>query len=241
MTWFATGGAEYAEHRPTYPAELADVLASSVPDRELAVDVGCGTGQLTRLLAERFDAVVGVDPSASQIDAAAGPPNIEYRVGSAESLPVADGSASSVTAAQAAHWFDLPAFYNEVQRIARPGALLALIAYGVVAPGDDIAERFDRFYRHEIGRYWPPERAHVDSGYADLPFPFERVDIAASPIERDWNLEDFVGYVETWSAVRRARDTGAPDLVAALRADLAPHWREPRSVRWPVTVVAGYL
>ncbi|WOC14436.1 class I SAM-dependent methyltransferase [Gordonia sp. MP11Mi] len=239
MTWFARGGDEYAAHRPTYSGALASVLSSLAPDRELAVDVGCGTGQLTALLAEHFDAVVGVDPSQSQIAAAVHAPNIEYRVGPAERLDVADGSASIVTAAQAAHWFDLPAFYDEARRIARAGAVIALITYGVVALDDDLAERFDRFYRDEIGPYWPPERVHVDSAYADLPFPFARVDVSVSPIERDWTLDDFVDYVGTWSATRRARDAGAGHLVESMRADFASHWGDRRRITWPVTVIAG--
>lgn len=241
MTSFQTGGQAYAEHRPTYSADLAETLASLAPDRELAVDVGCGTGQLTVLLAEHFGTVIGVDPSRSQVAAAARAANVDYRVGHAENIDVASGSASLVTAAQAAHWFDLPAFYDRVRRIARPGAVLALISYGVVVLDADLASRFTRFYRDEIGPYWPPERAHVDSGYADLPFPFTRIDVTTPQIERDWTLDEFVDYLRTWSATRNAREAGADGYVANLRTDLAAQWGESRRITWPVTVVAGTI
>lgn len=240
MTWFESGG-DYAAHRPTYTEALADVLAELAPDRALAVDVGCGTGQLTVLLAPRFDAVVGMDRSASQIEAATPARNVDYSVGPAERVDVPDGAASLVTVAQAAHWFDLPVFYDEVRRIARPGAVLALVTYGVVVLDDDLAERFDRFYREEIGSYWPAERAYVDTAYSTLPFPFERIDVVAPPIVREWSLDEFIDYLGTWSATRRARDAGAGELIDVLQTDLASVWGESRRVTWPVTVVAGRI
>ncbi|MGX5669457.1 hypothetical protein ACWKWD_01975 [Kocuria rhizophila] len=67
--------------------------------------------------------------------------------------PVADGSAVLVTAAQAAHWFDLPAFSAQARRIAAPGVALALISYGVVRVEPDLRKRFERFYWREIGPF----------------------------------------------------------------------------------------
>lgn len=240
MRWFSAGGDDYARYRPTYPAALVDALASAAPDTRRAVDVGCGTGQLTALLAERFTGVVGLDPAGEQIAHAVTAGNIDYRVCAAEHLAVEDHTADLVTAAQAAHWFDLSAFYGEVRRIAVDDAVLALITYGVLVLDDDLADRFGTFYREEIGPYWPPERRHVDNGYAELEFPFERLDTPAFTIERSWTLEEFVGYLGTWSAVRRAGEADAGGLVDALAADLAPRWGDDRRVvRWPVTVIAG--
>ncbi|EGD54061.1 class I SAM-dependent methyltransferase [Gordonia neofelifaecis] len=239
MTWF-TDGSDYSAYRPTYPAEIASALAAAAPRTDSAVDVGCGTGQLTVLLAQHFSRVLGIDPSDDQIRNATQAAGIEYRVCPAERLDVSDGSASLITVAQAAHWFDLPAFYAEARRIAADDALLALITYGVVHLDDDLAERFDVFYRDEIGPYWPPERRHVDNGYADLDFPFDRVEIPPMAIERSWTLAEFVGYLGTWSAARRAHEAGAGGLLDALAEDLAPVWGDGRrTVRWPVTVLAG--
>ena len=239
MTWFESGG-EYAAHRPTYPPELASVLRRASPDGRIAVDVGCGTGQLTVLLAEHFEDVVGLDPSEDQIANATAGSNVAYRVSSAEALDVADASTSLITVAQAAHWFDLDEFYREVRRIAVPGAALALITYGVVELDEDLQSRFDAFYRDEIGPFWPAERRHVDNRYADLDFPFPRVDAPAVEIERSWSLRAFVGYLETWSAARRARESGRGEIVQQLADDLAPIWGdESRTVRWPVTTLLG--
>lgn len=239
VTWFTSGG-DYAAHRPTYPRELADVLFDAAPDNRCAVDVGCGTGQLTVLLAEKFERVVGVDPSQDQIANATAATNVDYRVSAAEALDVPDASTSLITVAQAAHWFDLPAFYREVRRIAIPDAALALITYGVVQLDDDLVDRFDRFFRDEIGPYWPPERRHVDNGYADLDFPFDRIDAPSVAIVRSWTAAEFAGYLGTWSAVRRARDAGRADVLEHAVDELAEFWGDGRrTVRWPVSVLLG--
>lgn len=96
-----------------------------------ALDLGCGTGQLSVLLAGEFDRVTATDPSASQIASAGARGNIRYAIGTAEAIDLPPASLDLIVAAQAAHWFDLPAFYAEARRIAAPGAALALVSYGV--------------------------------------------------------------------------------------------------------------
>lgn len=238
--WFIDGGSGYAAHRPTYPPELAGLLAGLAPGRRLAVDIGCGTGQLTALLAAHFDRVIGLDPSADQLANAPAGPRIVYRQAGAEQTGLDDACADLITVAQAAHWFDLPVFYDEVRRIAADGAVLALITYGAADLPDDLAPRFTRLYRDELGPYWPPERRHVDARYADLDFGFDRIDVAAPAIERDWTVAEFTAYLATWSAARRAADAGAGHLVDRFAADVGPVWGPGRRrVRWPLTVLAG--
>lgn len=242
--WFEEGGRAYARFRPEYPRQLAEFLASVAPDNDLAVDVGCGNGQLTQLLAPYFARVVGLDPSADQIANATPNERIDYRVAPAEQLPVADASASLVTAAQAAHWFDLPAFYGEVRRIGKPGAVVALVSYGVLKPEPELAARFQRFYSDEIGPYWPPERKLVDSGYATIDFPFKEFAAPALEIKLEWHLSEFIGYLLTWSAVRSAREAGREDLLINFANDIAQLWGEPnlkRTVRWPINMRIGRL
>jgi SAM-dependent methyltransferase len=240
--WFDQGGRAYARFRPEYPRQLAAFLASAAPDCRLAVDVGCGNGQLTQLLAPYFEKVVGLDPSADQIANAVPNERIDYRCAPAEQLPVPDASASLITAAQAAHWFDLPAFYREVRRIAVPGAVLALVSYGVLKLEPLLDERFRKFYWEEIGPYWPPERKLVDTGYATLAFPFDELAPPALDIRVDWHLSEFLGYVLTWSAVRSAREAGKEGLIMAFANDIAALWGDPngkRPVSWPINMRIG--
>ena len=242
--WFDQGGQAYARFRPEYPGQLAAFLASAVADKRLAVDVGCGNGQLTQLLARHFDAVVGLDPSADQLAHAIPDDRIAYRCAPAEHLPLTEASANLITAAQAAHWFDLPAFYAEVRRIAAPGAVVALISYGVLALEPALDGRFQTFYHEDIGPYWPAERKLVDSGYATIAFPFREFPSPSLHIEYEWRLAELLGYVSTWSAVRRAREAGRDDLLTAFAGDLGHAWGDPgrkRPVSWPINMRIGTL
>lgn len=242
--WFDQGGRAYARFRPEYPPELAAYLASTVPDKGLAVDVGCGNGQLTQLLAPCFDKVVGLDPSMDQIANAIPNARIDYQCAPAERLPLPAACANLITAAQAAHWFDLPAFYGEVRRIAKPGAVLALISYGVMKLEPALDARFQTFYYDEIGPYWPTERKLVDSGYATIAFPFEELPRPALEIRLDWHLSEFLGYLTTWSAVRSAKEAGKEALLMAFAHDIGAAWGDPnrkRPVSWPINMRIGKL
>ena len=242
--WFDQGGRAYARFRPEYPPEIAAFLASLTPDTRLAVDVGCGNGQLTQLLAPYFSRVVGLDPSANQIANAVPNNSISYQCAPAEKLPLVDKSASLITAAQAAHWFDLPAFYEEVCRVGVESGILALISYGVLRLEPALNERFQRFYWEEIGSYWPPERKLVDEGYATIDFPFEELTAPQLEIHLKWNLHEFLGYIQTWSAVRSVREAGRENLLLMFADQFADAWGDAnirRPITWPINMRIGRL
>lgn len=244
QNWFDQGGANYARYRPDYPDALAKFLAELAPDRRLAVDVGCGSGQFTRQLAEHFERVVGADPSADQLAHAAAHPRVRYLQAPAEQLGLPDGGVSLIAAAQAAHWFDLPRFYAEARRIAAPGAVLALVTYGVAQFEPGLNDRFQAFYRDEIGPYWPPERKLVDDGYVGIDFPFRELAYPRLVIARRWDLPGFLGYLSTWSAVRKAREVGREDVVVAFAEDWRRLWGDPsqeRPIVWPINMRLGEL
>lgn len=241
---FSQVAAAYAAHRPSYPAALVDFLARRAPARRVAWDSGCGSGQLSVLLAERFARVVATDASAEQIARATARPNVQYRCAPAEASGLEEASADLATAAQAAHWFDLPAYYGEVRRVVRPGGLVALISYGVVGAGAELDAVIHPFYSQVLGPYWPPERRHVDEGYRSLPFPFQELETPPPPFEirLEWRLEELVGYVGTWSAVWALERAEGQGPVAAFTRDLAAAWGPAsavRTVHWPLTLRVG--
>jgi len=222
----------YATYRPHYPAALVDVLADRAPATALAWDAGCGNGQLSGGLARRFAKVIATDPSQAQLDAATREPNIEYRCEPSERSSLEPASADLVVAAQAAHWFDWPAWLAEVARVAKPGALVCVISYGNVL-GELVAP-----YRAAVEPYWPKGREHVDNGYRDLVFPWPAVETPPLELAETWTRDELFGYVTTWSATERmvkAVGTGALDQ---FRERLAAEWpdNEPRDVRWPLTI-----
>jgi SAM-dependent methyltransferase len=236
---FSTHAAGYAAYRPTYPSALIEFLAGTSPATALAIDCGCGTGQLSVPLAARFERVVATDASAAQIQSATPHPRVEYRVAPAESTGERDRSADLLTVAQAAHWLDLDRFYNEARRVLRPGGVLALITYGVLDVDADIEPVVQHFYRDVVGPYWPPERRHVDAGYRDLPFPFTETSYPPLAIEVSWPLAEFLGYVDTWSAVRAAERAVGRAPIEELTQQLSLLWGDPsrrRTIRWPLSL-----
>uniref|UniRef100_A0A3Q1EQJ5 Si:ch211-93g23.2 n=1 Tax=Acanthochromis polyacanthus TaxID=80966 RepID=A0A3Q1EQJ5_9TELE len=128
--------AAYWQFRVT-PQELISKIVSSMDKKtpkqfNLAVDVGCGSGQGTKLLAPYFTKVVGTDISPAQLEMASANsnlPNVSYRQCPAEELPFASGEVDLVTAMTAAHWFDRPRFIQEADRVLRPGGCMALLSY----------------------------------------------------------------------------------------------------------------
>lgn len=128
----------YRRFRPDYPREAVAGLVeyvrrgAAVREGALVLDVGAGTGISTRALRDAFGPgprIVGVEPGERMRESAAvqGGEGLEFRSGTAESLPAEDGSASLVLAAQAVHWFDRPAFFGEAVRVLCPGGALAVL------------------------------------------------------------------------------------------------------------------
>ncbi|MDR0244234.1 MAG: class I SAM-dependent methyltransferase [Burkholderia sp.] len=239
---FSGGSAGYAAYRPTYPAALIDFLASLAPARERALDCGCGTGQLSVLLADRFDEVVATDASAAQIGKAQPHDGVTYRTSLAEDSGLPDASVDLIAVAQAAHWLDLDKFYAEVRRVARRQAGIALVTYGVLHVEGAVDDAVLHFYYDTIGGYWPAERGHVEDGYRRLPFPFDEVVPPALAIDVQWCLDDLIGYLNTWSAVKAAEKALGANPVDALAETLRDAWGDPasrRRVTWPLSIRAG--
>ena len=237
---FGSVASIYANCRPTYPAALFDYLATLTERHDLAWDVGAGNGQASVPLAARFGRVLATDRSAEQLAHAPRRPNLEYRAAPAEQSGLEATSVDLITVAQAAHWFDLPAFYAEVRRVLAPGGALALWTYGTPHLEEPEADRaFQRWSAEVVGPWWPPERQWVDEGYRTIPFPF--AERAPPPLELtvDWTLPALIGYITTWSAVGRYRETRGVDPVPPLHRELLALWPEAavaRRIRWPLSM-----
>jgi SAM-dependent methyltransferase len=117
---------EYERTRPSYPPALLDSLPL---DADAAVlDLAAGTGKLTRVLAERYRDVTAVEPLANMraiLERVV--PGVTALPGSAERIPLDEGSVDGVFAAQAFHWFDKPVALPEIARVLRPGGVLAIV------------------------------------------------------------------------------------------------------------------
>jgi SAM-dependent methyltransferase len=241
---FSLVSSGYAAYRPGYPPELVAFLARTAPRRGVAWDCGCGSGQLSVLLGERFESVIATDASAEQVRKAQPHPAVQYRCAPAEASGLADASVDLAVAAQAAHWFDLPAYYAEVRRVAKPRATLALVTYGNPRLEEPIDTVVRGFYSGPLRSYWPPERRLVEDEYRSLPFPFDEIESPAFRMEVRWTLAQLAGYIETWSALRVMEKSVGREQIESFYRDLSRVWGDAAKVRevtWPLAMRVGRL
>jgi len=127
---FERTAAEYERARPGYAPAAIDHLAHALgigPGRRV-LDLAAGTGKLTRQLVATGADVVAVEPGPEmRAQLTATLPEIEALEGSAEAIPLPDASVDAITVAQAFHWFDGRAAFEEFHRVLRPGGRLALV------------------------------------------------------------------------------------------------------------------
>lgn len=234
---FSSHASDYAAHRPTYPSALFDYLASLCPTQDLAWDCATGNGQAAILLADHFASVIATDASAPQVEAATSHPNVRYETAPAEASPLATDSVDLVTVAQAAHWFDLDAFYRETERVLKPSGVLALWCYGLAKVTTRIDALIENFFSETVGSYWPDKRSHIDNGYTFLTFPHNSLSTPRFEMKLTWTVDQCLAYLQIWSAVKRYEAEVGVNPTDALQGPLSSAWGErERSVEWPLTL-----
>jgi SAM-dependent methyltransferase len=123
----------YVRYRPGYPPEVLDLLRAEcgLQPSHLIADIASGTGVFTRLLLENGNSVFAVEPNTEMREAGVHELESYDRLvsvaGTAEETTLRSASVDFVTAAQAAHWFDLPRARSEFVRILRPEGWCVLI------------------------------------------------------------------------------------------------------------------
>jgi SAM-dependent methyltransferase len=237
---FSGHAAEYARYRPHYPQEMFEHVASLTPARGLAWDCATGNGQAAIALAPFFARVIATDASAQQIENAEPRDGVEYRVAPAETSGLPVQSCDLIMVAQALHWFDLPAFFSEADRVLKPGGILTVAAYNLLAVDRETDSLVNWFYYHTTGPFWPPEREIVEAAYRTITFPFPEVEVPSFEMRTEWTLDQLLGYLRTWSATKRYFETHGVDPVDSLGDELRAQWSEGevREVRWPMTLRA---
>ena len=132
---------QYAKYRPNMSQKVAECVTNfckTHQDKEtifkslILIDEGCGSGQSVNIFHSYFDKIKGIDVSLQQLNQAKKQntfKHVEYVEGSAENLPIETRTVDLVTTNIAAHWFDLPQFFQEVERVLKPSRGLAITGY----------------------------------------------------------------------------------------------------------------
>ncbi|XP_078494132.1 putative methyltransferase DDB_G0268948 [Ciona intestinalis] len=210
---------KYRKYRPSYPPELAKKALRNFTEKKLEflLDVGCGGGQAVNIFAPFFNKVVAIDPSENQLKEARNQnkfAHVEYKQGVAKNLPCEDDSVDAVTVASALHWFDRPKFYQEVERVLKPGGILIVFSYWSpklipICKNDDIENltrigsqivhdafsfgirgisALEQIYSHGENKY--------KQIFSEIPLiKKRRYDIASK--SHTWSLDDVKGFVQS--------------------------------------------
>lgn len=238
---FSNKAESYSQYRPGYPAELFAYLASLSPSSERVWDCASGSGQGARQFVGLFESVFASDASFEQIKNANSDGQYFLLASLAEQTPFVDNSFDLITVAQALHWFDLDRFYPEVKRLLKPKGVCAVWSYGLMQINPAIDDIVRHFYAETVGPYWPFERQQVESGYRDLAFPFNELSSPAFTMQVDWSLDHLLGYLSTWSAVKRYREERGEDPLSTISAQLSSAWggQASQTVHWPLSLRVG--
>ncbi|MEU2699226.1 MULTISPECIES: class I SAM-dependent methyltransferase [Micromonospora] len=192
---FGAAAAEYDRFRPRYPEAALRWALDGLLDAQV-VDLGAGTGILTRgllALTGPVAHVVPVEPDPGmRAQLAAATPGTTALAGSAEAVPLPDGSADAVLAGQAYHWFDRERAHAEVARVLRPGGTFAPVwnirdeRVGWVAELTRIAHLGDN-------------AGDVTQRYADFGAAFTAVEVGEFPHATTLTPDEVVGMLHTRS------------------------------------------
>jgi SAM-dependent methyltransferase len=160
----------YIRGRPEYPAAVKEWLRDDLAlgAGKTVLDLGAGTGKFLPHLRTTGAAVIAVEPvAAMRAQLIERNPDIEAKPGTAEQIPLADGSLDAIVCAQAFHWFANPAALAEIHRVLKPGGMLGLIwnvrdestawvaaLTGIMAPYE---AGIPRYHSQEWRRLFPAE------------------------------------------------------------------------------------
>jgi trans-aconitate 3-methyltransferase len=245
-------GADYAEARRNYHPSLYETIKeyhlSTGGQLRSLLDVGCGPGRATRSLATDFDHATGIDPSKGMITTALALENtgsklapIRFAMSSAEALgldldpPIPEASVDLLTAATAAHWFNMPAFWERAAVVVKPGGTVALWSPGpitVISPTPNptaIQAAVDDF-EASLDPFMVDGNRLVRKLYIDLPLPWT----LAEPVEafdeksfvrKEWGTEAASEAGGTFMAIPSPVDMVMMEKILSTSSPVT-RWRE---------------
>lgn len=108
-----------------------------------------------------------------------------------------------------------------------------------ISPEIDLIIKY--FYFNIVGEFWPPERKFVENGYENIPFPFYKLPSPSFRMSAKWTIKQLIGYIGTWSAVKRYRDSNGSDPVELIENKLTKIWDDTAymEVYWPLSILIG--
>jgi SAM-dependent methyltransferase len=222
----------YDRARPGYPAALFDDLATlgELARGSRVFEIGVGTGQATRPLAERGYRIVGVELSASLADVARGRlarfgGSVEIIVAPFERWPLPPDRFDAVVAATSFHWLDPATRFQRSADALRAGGILATIATHHVAGGDQAFfdevqrcyERWDPSTPPDL-RLSPAHEIPAQDGDLETSGRFEPAVFRRYEWDRMYSTAEYLDVLRTYSGHRGLGDETMESLLACIGA-----------------------
>ncbi|WYZ44182.1 hypothetical protein EsH8_VII_000618 [Colletotrichum jinshuiense] len=246
-------GAIYAKGRPGYHQRLykniIDHHTSTGGKLDTLLDVGCGPGIVARELGPQFARAIGLDPAAGMIatarslsGASSTSEPIRFDVSTAEELgsnlspPIPDASIDLITAATAAHWFDMAGFWAAAARVLKPGGTVAIWTGSTkhIHPSTPNAERIQNSVQAFRKEHLAPFMAHGnllgEAMYETLPLPWTlekpvpELD-ESTFVRRDWNKDGVVAENEEFFMGQHTMDLDSIEKFVCTASPVT-RWRE---------------
>jgi trans-aconitate 3-methyltransferase len=245
-------GTNYARNRRDYHPRLYQIIidyhTSTGGQLNTILDVGCGPGRAIFTLAPRFAHAIGLDPSEGMISTArsvssisSNPEPIRFDVATAEDLgsnllpPIPDGSVDLITAATAAHWFDMSGFWPRAAQVLKPGGSVALWTSGSIRVHPSVPNyaaiqtAIDKL-KEPLEDYMAPGNWLTRNLYVDLPLPWTLATPVpgfdeATFLRKEWGMGGKSEPGDQFYAVQQPADLDTLEKVLGTASPVT-RWRE---------------
>jgi ubiquinone/menaquinone biosynthesis C-methylase UbiE len=198
----------------------------------VVADVGSGTGIFAQLLLPHCARLFGVEPNDAMRAAAenllAGSRNFTSRAGTAESTGLPDASVDLVTAAQAFHWFNIPACRREFARILRPGGFVALVWNERLADATPFLAGYEALLHRHATDYAQVNPVNIEPAALEAFFGPARMKTLEFPNEQHFDLAGLQGRLLSSSYAPNPGQPGHEAMMAELAALFARHQQQDR-------------
>jgi SAM-dependent methyltransferase len=212
----------YERARPTYPNDAVDWLADrlGIGARSTVLDLGAGTGKLTRALVPRAGRVIAVEPGPEMLaQLRLAVPDAEAMLGAAEAIPLPDGAVDAVVCGQSFHWFRLDEALPEIGRVLRARGGLGLI-WNRRDPDDPVQSEITKL----LEPFVPPGRLPIEAPVAAfVKRTFGEVATHAVRFDEELDADRLVDRIASTSFVAAAPDARRRELERTLRSLAAAH------------------
>jgi ubiquinone/menaquinone biosynthesis C-methylase UbiE len=209
----------YERRRPEYPSAAVAWLVEklAVDTASTVLDLGAGTGKLTRALVGRAARVIAVEPGPEMLDQLRrAVPGAEAILGAAEAIPLPADSVDAVLCGQSFHWFRLEEALPEIRRVLREGCGLGLV-WNHRDPDDELQQEITALLEPLVPRGRPTEegvRAFVARTFTDF-------SVEAFSFEEELDVAAAVERIASISFVAAAPEPKRREFLAAVRACVA--------------------